>query len=756
MKKIILLLFAFVITGKTYCQQSSQNPKMDAFIGSLMSKMTLEEKIGQLNLSTGGGGIAGGPSAMDSLLAKGMVGATGGFTIQAIRHSQEAALKSRLKIPLLFGMDVIHGYKTVFPIPLGLSCIWNPELIEKSARIAATEASANGISWTYSPMVDIARDPRWGRIAEGSGEDPYLASQIASAMVKGYQGDDLSKNNTILACVKHFGLYGAAEAGRDYNTVDMSRLTMLQFYLPPYKAAFDVGAGSAMSSFNVIDYVPATGNKWLLTDLLRSQWGFKGFVVSDYNSIGEMNQHGLGDIPSVSAKALKAGLDMDMATNGYITHLKKLLQEGKVTQKDIDLACRRVLEAKYKLGLFEDPYRYINEERIKTDVLTPESMETARDISRKSIVLLKNNNQLLPLKKAGTIAVIGPLANSKIDMLGTWAFMGDVNKVITAVEGIGNALSNKGRVIYAKGSSFTDDPYLLKNSAGFGFGPRAQADTTSNLVLLKSALDSAGKADVIIAVLGEQATWSGEAASRADIGLPECQRNLLKSLLSTNKPVVLVLMSGRPLTIPWENANVPAIIEAWHGGTQAGNAVADVLFGDYNPSGKLTSTFPQSVGQIPLYYNHLNTGRPMNPKDKFTSKYLDISNDPLYPFGFGLSYTKFEYSDISVNKSQLKGTDVLTVNVTITNSGKFSGEETVQLYINDPVASISRPVKELKGFKKVFLQPGEKKEISFNVSPEDLKFYNSDLKYDWESGDFNIFIGTNSSDLKLIKVNWLK
>ncbi len=469
-----------------------------------------------------------------------------------------------------------------------------------------------------------------------------------------------------------------------------------------------------------------------------------------------MSQHGLGDIPSVSARALKAGLDMDMATNGYISHLKKLLQEGKVTQKDIDLACKRVLEAKYKLGLFDDPYHYMNESRIKTDVLTPENLDAAREITRKSIVLLKNDNQLLPLKKSGTIAVVGPLADSKVDMLGTWAFMGDMTKVVTAVEGIRNAIGTNGRVIFAKGSPFTDDPYLLKNSAGFGFGPRAQADTSSKETLLKLAIDSASKADVIVAVLGEQATWSGEAASRADISLPDIQKNLLKSLLATGKPVVLVLMSGRPLTIPWENANVPVIIAAWHGGTQAGNAVADVLFGDYNPSGKLTSTFPQSVGQIPLYYNHLNTGRPMNPKDKFTSKYLDITNDPVYPFGFGLSYSKFDYSDITVNKTQLKGSDILTASVTITNSGKFAGEETVQLYINDPVASISRPLKELKGFKKVFLQPGEKKEVNFNITPEDLKFYNSDLKYDWEPGDFNIFIGTNSVDLKQIKINWSK
>ena len=561
-----------------------------------------------------------------------------------------------------------------------------------------------------------------------------------------------------MACVKHFALYGAAEAGRDYNTVDMSKITMYNDYLPPYKAAIDAGAGSAMTSFNVVDAIPATGNHWLLTELLRNQWGFKGFVVTDYTAINEMINHGMGDLQTVSSLALKAGTDMDMVGEGFLSTLKKSLDEGKVNLNNIDQACRRVLEAKYKLGLFDDPYRYMNEERAKTDIMTPENLQTARMIAGRSMVLLKNDKKVLPLKKSGTIAVIGPLGNSKADMLGTWAMGGDESNVISVADGLRKIGGNTVNVLYAKGSEFTDNPQLAKSINAFA-GPGQKQVTEpvkSPEQLLKEALQTAEKADVVVAVLGESVAWSGEASSLSDIGIQKVQMNLLKALLKTGKPVVLVLVNGRPMTLGWENENVSAILEAWAGGTEAGNAVADVLFGDYNPSGKLTTTFPLNVGQIPLYYNHKNTGRPMDQKNKFTSKYLDIPNEPVYPFGFGLSYTSFDYSDIRLSKNQLKGDETLTASVTLTNSGKLKGEEVVQLYIQDPEATVSRPVKELKNFKKVLLQPGEKKEVSMELTTKDLMFYNSDLKYDWESGDFIIYIGTNSRDVKSAKINWTK
>ena len=682
-----------------------------------------------------------------------------GFSLASMRASQDIAVKeSPNHIPLLFGMDVIHGYRTIFPIQLAMSCLWDLSLIEKSARIAAQEATANGIAWTYSPMVDIARDPRWGRIAEGAGEDPWLGSQVAKAMVKGYQGNDLSLDNTMMACVKHFALYGAAEAGRDYNTVDMSKISMYNDYLPPYKAAFEAGAGSAITSFNVVDGIPASGNHWLLTELLRNQWGFKGFVVTDYTAINEMINHGMGDLQTVATLALKAGSDMDMVGEGFLTTLKKSMDEGKISVKDIDLACRRILEAKYKLGLFDDPYRYMNEERAKKDVMTPENLKTAREIAERSMVLLKNDKKILPLKKSGTIAVIGPLANSKGDMLGTWAMGGDPGIISTIVEGLKNIGGNAVNIIYAQGSEFTDNPQLAMSSNPLGMqGQKVTEKTVSTSEqLLKEALLAANRADVIVTVLGEPSAWSGEASSLSDIGIQKVQLNLLKALLKTGKPVVLVLINGRPMTLGWENENVSAILEAWAGGTEAGNAVAEVLFGDYNPSGKLTTTFPLNVGQIPLYYNHKNTGRPIDLKNKFTSKYLDSPNEPVYPFGFGLSYTSFDYSDIRLSKTQMKGNEKLTASITLTNSGKLAGEEVVQLYIQDPEATISRPVKELKNFKKVLLQPGEKMEISIDITTNDLMFYNSDLKYDWEPGDFYIYIGTNSRDVKTARVNWVK
>ena len=751
MRKIILS-FAACLALAAYGQKPVQDTRaMDTFIDQLMGKMTLDEKIGQLNLSGGDvPGILSGSEGADETIRRGWLGATGGSELETFRKLQEIAVKeSRLGIPLLFGLDVIHGYHTIFPIPLALSCSWDTTLIEQSARIAAIEASSNGVTWTYSPMVDIARDARWGRIAEGSGEDPWWGGKIAAAMVRGYQGDDLTKENTILSCLKHFALYGASEAGRDYNTVDMSRIKMFNEYFPPYKAAVEAGCATVMSSFNLVEAIPATGNRWLLTDLLRDQWGFNGFVVSDYNSIGEMTNHGLGDTQTVSALALHAGLDMDMMTNGYITTLKKSLEEGRVSQADIDQACRRVLEAKYKLGLFEDPYRYLDADRAKKNTFTDEHMNTARHIAGKSIVLLKNDKGLLPLRKTGTIAVVGPLADKKVELFGTWCGI-DTAKSASVVQAVKEMVGNKARVIFAKGCNLTNEPMLAKASG-------LKVDPVENTRLVKEAVEQVKDADRIIAVMGEPNNWSGEACSRADISLPESQKELLRALLETGKPVVLVLANGRPLTLEWEDSQFSAIVEAWHGGSAAARGLVDVLFGDVNPSGKLTTTFPRSVGQIPLYYNAKKTGRPMNPDDHFTSKYLDITNDPLYPFGYGLSYTTFSYGDLQLDKTSVQGENgVLTASVQVTNTGKLEGEEVVQLYIGDPAASISRPMKELKNFQKISLKPGESRKVSFMITPEDLKFYNSALEYIWEPGLFNIYVGTNSRDVKSAQVTWNK
>jgi len=762
MKKIFVLFIVLL----SCLQLKAQDEKMNSFISSLMSKMTLDEKIGQLNLVTPGGAVTGSvvSTDVDDKIRKGLVGGLFGITgPDKIRKAQEIAVNgSRLHIPLIFGLDVIHGHKTVFPIPLGLSCTWDTALIEKSARIAAMEATADGLCWAFSPMVDIARDPRWGRIAEGAGEDPYLGSQIAKAMVKGYQGNDLRSNHNLMACVKHFALYGAAEAGRDYNTVDMSRIKMYEYYLSPYKAAVDAGVGSVMSSFNEIDAMPATGNKWLLTDLLRKQWGFKGFVVSDYTSVSEMINHGIGDLQTVSALALNAGLDMDMVSEGFLTTIKKSLQEGKTTQPQIDDACKRILEAKYKLGLFDDPFKYADSSRPAKEILTPENRKAAREIATHSFVLLKNNPLpggvgvgILPLQKSGTIALIGPLANDQRNMLGTWSVAGDYKQSITVMDGIKN-VAGSVNILYAKGANISDDTLLVKRTNALG--TEIEVDQRSPEEMINEAVETANKADIVVAVLGEAADMTGESSSRSDISLPESQEILLKALVKTGKPVVLVLFNGRPLTLTWEDEHVNAILDVWFGGTEAGNAIADVLFGNYNPSGKLTTSFPRNVGQIPVYYNYKTTGRPFRPGDspKFKSDYLDVSNEPLYPFGYGLSFTNFEYSDIQLDKTNLKGNDRLIATMTVTNTGKFAGEETAQLYINDPVASVTRPVKELKGFQKITLQPGEKKAVSFNITPDDLKFFNSDLKYDWESGDFIIQIGGNSRDVKTAKVTWVK
>jgi beta-glucosidase len=739
--------------------QAAADARMNTFITSLMGKMTLEEKIGQLNLP-GAGDITTGQAGNSNIAKKIEQGLVGGlFNIKSegkIKEVQRIAVeKSRLKIPLIFGMDVIHGYETVFPIPLGLSCSWDMAEIEKSARVAATEASADGICWTFSPMVDICRDPRWGRIAEGSGEDPYLGSQIARAMIKGYQGD-LSGRSDIMACVKHFALYGAAEAGRDYNTTDMSPVRMFNEYLPPYQAAVAAGAGSVMASFNDINGIPATANKWLLTDVLRRRWGFKGFVVTDYTGINELTAHGLGDLQTVSALALKAGVDMDMVGEGFLTTLRKSLQEGKVTQADIDRACRRVLEAKYKLGLFTDPYKYCDEHRAATEIFTDGNRATARQIAADCFVLLKNQGNILPLKKGGTIALVGPLADNKVNMTGTWSVAADFQRSISLLQGMKDVAGEGTRILYSQGSNLDADS-LFEQRAEM-FGKSLHRDHRPAAEIIRDAVNVAGQADVIVAALGESAEMSGESSSRSNIGIPQTQQDLLKALLATGKPVVLVLFTGRPLTIKWENEATPAILNVWFGGSEAGHAIADVLFGAVNPSGKLTTTWPQNVGQVPLYYNHKNTGRPLEGPwfQKFRSNYLDVSNDPVYPFGYGLSYTHFTYGDLNLSSTSLKGGQTLTATVTVTNDGPVEGKEVVQLYIRDLVGSITRPVKELKGFQKIDLKPGESRKVSFSITPEDLKFYNADLKYDWESGDFVIMIGGNSRDVRSARINWVK
>lgn len=732
---------------------ANSDQKMDTFIKNLMAKMTVDEKIGQLNLVTGGEATTGSVVSNDveNKIKKGQVGGLFSFTTpQKIRKAQELAVnQSRLKIPIIFGQDVIHGYKTTFPIPLGLSATWDMPLIQKTARIAAIEASADGLNWTFSPMVDISRDARWGRFSEGSGEDTYLGSMIAKAMVEGYQGDNLSAYNTIMACVKHFALYGAAEAGRDYNTTDMSLHRMYNEYFPPYKAAIDAGAGSVMTSFNDINGVPATANKWLMTDVLRKQWGFKGFVVTDYTAVNELIDHGLGNLQQVSALSLKAGVEMDMVGEGFLTTLKKSLTEGKVSMANIDNACRLVLEAKYKLGLFEDPFRYCNEERAKTEILKPEHLKFAREVAAESFVLLKNENNVLPLKKSGTVALIGPLANTGTNMPGTWSVNSDLGNTASLLQGMKATLGNKVNVLHHLGSNLLENAKEQEN--GTMFGREIPRDNRPEEEIIKEAVATATKADVVIAALGEGSEMSGESSSRTNIEIPAVQQRLLKALLKTGKPVVLVLFTGRPLAITWEDENVPAILNVWFGGTEAANAITDVLFGDVNPSGKLTATFPQNVGQLPLYYSHKNTGRPLEEGkwfSKFRTNYLDVSNDPLYPFGFGLSYTSFSYSDVKLNKTKFKKGESITASVEVKNTGNTEGKEVVQLYIRDLVGSITRPVKELKGFEKISLKPGETKVVSFQISEETLKFYNADLQFIAEPGDFKAFIGTNSRDTK--------
>lgn len=767
MKRQYLSMAILLVTFLQVNAQTDQ--QMNSFISKLMSQMTLEEKIGQLNLPVSNTFIAGERKAgelspMEQRVANGEVGGLFGMKgAKLIREMQKVAVeKSRLKIPLLFGLDVIHGYETTFPIPLALATSWNMELIEREARIAAEEASIDGINWVFSPMVDLCRDARWGRIAEGPGEDPYLGGEIAKALVRGYQGknNDFSVENTVMACVKHYALYGAGEAGRDYNTVDMSRQRMMNEFMLPYKTACEQGAGSYMASFNEFEGIPATANKYLLDDILRKQWGFKGFIVSDYTGISEIVNHGIGDIQTVSARALDAGIDMDMVSEGFTSTLKRSLAEGKITQAHIDQACRRILEAKYKLGLFNDPYKFCNDDRASKELFSPANRAKSKEIADECQVLLKNENNLLPLRKSGRIAVIGPLGDASSDMPGCWSLTGKADQSVSLYQGIKSAIGANGTVTYAKGSDLVADSLLetkLNGMMGFVIPgmPVKKVHDRKPEVLLKEALDLAQDSDVVIAALGENSNMNGEGASRSIPDIPEPQINLLKALVATGKPVVLVIFTGRPLILSWEDENVPAILNSWFPGSEAGTSIAGILFGDVNPSGKLTTTFPRNAGQIPLFYNHKNTGRPHGenePYARFRSNYIDVLNSPLYPFGYGLSYTSFDYGDIKLSSPEMAMNGKVTASVKVTNSGTMDGKEIVQLYIRDVYSTSTRPVKELKAFRKVFLKAGETMDVSFDLTTDDLKYYNHELDYVCEPGDFEIMIGPNSRDVKAVKL----
>ncbi|MBO6250678.1 MAG: beta-glucosidase BglX [Muribaculaceae bacterium] len=752
MKLTKLFVSAFLVFGALGAN-AVDKAKMNQFVDNLMSQMTLQEKIGQLNLPVTGEIVTGTAKSSD-IAGKIKAGQVGGlFNLKGVDKIKEvqriAVEQSRLHIPLIFGMDVIHGYETVFPIPFALSMSWDMDAIRNSARIAAVEATADGIAWTFSPMVDICREPRWGRMSEGSGEDPYLGSCIAQAMVQGYQGTDLAAANTMMACVKHFALYGAPEAGRDYNTVDMSHVRMFNEYFPPYKAAADAGAGSFMTSFNVVDYIPATGNRWLMTEVLRDMWGFDGFVVTDYTAISEMINHGMGDLQQVSALALNAGTDMDMVADGFVGTLEKSLAEGKVTMEAIDTACRRILEAKYKLGLFDDPYRYLDERRAKKELYTAENRAQARRLATETFVLLENSEGVLPLKKQGTIALVGPLANTRANMPGTWSVAATADRYSTLLEAMQRAVGKDATVLYAKGCNVCYDEELEKNSTLFG---REMRDPRTPEQLRAEALRIAAHADVIVAAMGEPSEMSGESSSRSNIAILDAQRDLLEALKATGKPVVLLNFSGRTTDMTWEKQNFSTILNVWFGGSEAADAICDVVFGDVAPSGHLSASMPKNVGQVPIYYNHLNTGRPC-PKwfTKFTSNYLDVDNEPLYPFGYGLSYTTFSYGQPTLSATSMTRDGSLRASVTVTNTGSREGTEVVQLYIRDLVGSVARPVKELKDFSRITLKPGESKVVEFVITPEKLKFYNSQLKFDCEPGEFDVMIGPNSRDVQTLR-----
>lgn len=748
MKKNLVLLLAIAFIGSSL---PCFGEDMNTFISQLMEKMTLEEKIGQLNLASSWGFRSAMKQNSEDenlrMVSNGEMGAFYGFkdVAEMTRLQKMAVEKGRNHIPFFFGMDVIHGFETTFPIPLALSTSWDLPLIEQSARLAAQEAKALGVNWVFSPMVDICRDARWGRIAEGAGEDPFLGGEIAKAYVKGYE------NEGVLTCVKHFALYGGAEAGRDYNTVSMSRQEMMNGYMRPYQEAVKAGASSFMTSFNEFEGIPATCNRYLLHDLLRTEWGFKGFVVTDATAIQEIQNHGLGDLQQASALALKAGVDMDMNSNGFVGTLKRSLAEGRVTMQDIDQACRRILEAKYKLGLFDNPYRYLNPKQKDQYVYTDETRAFARKAAQECQVLLKNDGHLLPLSKNARIALVGPLGNMGDDMQGSWSVSSHKDETVTILQGIKDALSAEGSVTYCEGSWLMGDSLIeqkLRTSLLGFLDPNYQPEPVhqrSLYEMINEAVKAADNADVVIAALGESNTMNGEGASRSDITIPEPQRELLKALYKTGKPIVLVLSTGRPLALEWENAHIPAILCTWALGDQAGHAIADVLFGDVNPSAKLTTSFPRNVGQCPIYYNHKNTGRPWpddQPYQKFTSCYIDVLNSPLYPFGYGLSYTTFAYSDVT-----LEGR---TASVTVKNTGNRDGEEIVQLYIHAKTSSSTRPVKELKGFRRIRLKAGEQQTVSFTITDNDLKYYNHELEYILEPGEFDIMVGPNSRDVKSV------
>ena len=751
--KIMNLVFG-AICGNIFfsCSESGggKEVKMDRFVTDLMGKMTIREKLGQVNLPSGGDLVTGSVmnSELSDMIRKEEIG--GFFNVKGIKKIYDlqrlAVEENRLKIPLIVGADVIHGYETIFPIPLALSCSWDTLAIQRMARISAIEASADGICWTFSPMVDICRDARWGRIAEGSGEDPYLGSLLAKAYVHGYQGDSMQGKDEILSCVKHFALYGASEAGKDYNTVDMSHLRMYNEYFAPYRAAVEAGVGSVMSSFNIVDGIPATANKWLLTDVLRDEWGFQGLLVTDYNSIAEMSIHGVAPLKEASVRALQAGTDMDMVSCGFLNTLEESLKEGKVTEAQIDAACRRVLEAKYKLGLFADPYKYCDTLRAEKELYTPEHRAVAREVAAETFVLLKNENHLLPLEEKGKIALIGPMADARNNMCGMWSMTCTPSGHGTLLEGIRSAVGDKAEILYAKGSNVYYDAEMEKGAVGI-----RPLERGNDQQLLAEALRTAARADVIVAAVGECAEMSGESPSRTNLEIPDAQQDLLKALVKTGKPVVLLLFTGRPLILNWESEHIPSILNVWFGGSETGDAVADVLFGKAVPCGKLTTTFPRSVGQLPLFYNHLNTGRP-DPDNRvfnrYASNYLDESNEPLYPFGYGLSYTDFVYGDLQLSSETLPKNGNLTASVTVTNKGNYDGYETVQIYLRDIYAEIARPVKELKGFDRIFLKKGESREVKFVLTEDDLKFYNSGLQYIYEPGEFDVMIGTNSRDVQ--------
>lgn len=758
MKYLLLRVLALILLLSSCSKNQKNNASSDINrkVDSLLNEMTLQEKIGQLNLPSAGDvstGISTNAGIAKSI-KEGKVGGLFNITgIDKIRAVQKVAVEeSRLGIPLIIAKDVIHGYKTTFPIPFGLSASWDMELIQQSARIAAEEASSDGIAWTFSPMTDISRDPRWGRVSEGGGEDPYLGGQIAAAMVRGYQGDDLSAENTLLACVKHFALYGASEAGRDYNTVDMSRLRMYNDYFPPYKAAVEAGVGTVMASFNEVDGVPATGNKWLMTKVLREEWGFDGFVVSDYTGVSEMIAHGMGDLQDVSALALNAGVEMDMVSEGFLTTLKKSVEEGKVSEETINNACRLILKAKYQLGLFDDPYKYMDEERASKELFSDENRAVARKAASESMVLLKNDGEALPVNKNAKIALIGPLANNKENMVGTWSVSADIMKSVSIYEGIKEVSENPDNIQYAKGSNLVEDADL-EELIGM-HGKNTYRDDRPEAEMINEAVELANESDVVVAILGEASESSGESSSRTDISIPDNQVRLLKALKGTGKKVVVVLLSGRPLVLGEILPHSDAILNAWFPGSEAGLALADVLYGDVNPSGKLTMTYPQNVGQIPIYYSHKNTGRPLEGEwfQKFKSNYLDVTNEPQFPFGFGLSYTQFKYDNLKLSSDSLSEDGTINVTVEVSNIGERTGKEVVQLYMRDLVATITRPVKELIGFEKIELKAGETKTVEFSISEKDLAFYHQDMSFYAEPGDFKVFVGSSSE--KVLESNF--